>query len=76
MLPDSKYCHVLLFVCSLSKYISVCMHALCLIFNVLCKCIFALFVLINIVKAEVVEVPNFLNYLFSEFVSLKEEICL
>lgn len=76
MLPDSKYCHTLLSVWSLSKYISVCMHALCLVFDVPCKCIYALFVLINIIKAEVVEVPNFLNCLFSEFVSLKKEIYL
>lgn len=61
-------------VCSLSKYISVCMHTLCLVFNVSCKCIYALIVLINIIKAEVVEVPNFLNCLFREFVRL-EEIC-
>lgn len=42
----------------------------------MCKCIYAFFVLINITKAEVVEVPNFLNYLLSEFVSLEKEICL
>jgi len=72
MLPDSEYCHVFLSVLSLSKYISVCMYTLCLVLNVPCKCIYALFVLINSVKAEGVEVPNFRNYLCSEFISLRK----
>lgn len=72
MLPDSEYYHVLLSVLSLSKYISARMYALCLVFNVPCKCIYAAFVLINSIKAEGVEVPNFLSYLCREFVSLSK----
>lgn len=68
MLVASEYYHVLLSVLSLSKYISVCMYALCLVCNVPCKCTYALFVLISSTKADV-DVPNFLNYLCSEFVS-------
>lgn len=70
-LPDLEYYHILLSVLSLSKYISVCMYTLCLVFNVLCKCIYAFSVLINSIKAEVVEVPKILNRLCSEFVRLR-----
>lgn len=50
------------------------MYALCLVFNVPCKCIYAVFVLINSIKAKVLVVPNFPNCLCSEFVSLRKEI--
>lgn len=72
MLPDSEYNHVLLSVLSLSKYMSVYMYALCLVFNVPFKRIYVHFVLINSIKAEVVEVPNFLHCLCSKFVSLRK----